>query len=67
MTEEDKAWGSVGFGGAKGLWVAPGPLGRDGGGWGKVCGFRIIDHWNFGEGSGTSPWCCQGSGGCGSP
>lgn len=58
-------WGSVPFG--EGLQVAPGPLSRDRGDWGKVWGFRIIDRWNSGENSGGSPWCCQGSGGHGSP
>lgn len=34
VTEEDKAWGSVRFGGAR----SPGLLGRGGGGWEKCEG-----------------------------
>lgn len=69
MAEEDRAWGSVGFGGTR----APAGSrvqGRDGRGWGKkyVAGaVRIADCRNFGEGSGPSPSCCQGSSGRGSP
>ena len=65
VTEEDKAWGLSDLE-KQGLQVAPGLLGRVEG-VGKVWGSRVIAQWNFGEGSGGSPWFCQGSGGHGSP
>lgn len=65
MAEEGRASGSVGFGGPRSL--GPPKAGMEGIGEKYVCRVRIANRWKFGESSATSPWCCQGSGGRGSP